>query len=330
MHGKRIFRRGGVYHLKLVTPLMEIFNSKIMSRQHKWKMPVRQALEDAAIRINPNLTPAGTWVILFLDNDAYEVFLQRKGDSTVQKLDQAGQLDNPFREEGFGLELRIPRQESTPLGVNYTFEFADILAFKTDYNPQGDVVLRSTWNANIGNGNATVESRPGPKGEFAIGDWFIFFTDPERYELRDASAEPSHYPNGVKVRGKVNEPIYISHLGLEILVTGSSESFAFGDKIKFSSAQVGTITTEVSELTQFALMRSTDTEPPTFNIWVDGIQPQTGSVIPPRPTISIVLSDANGIDTEFFTFEHKKDAGAFEPVRDYEPPSTGKDTNSAD
>ena len=90
-----------------------------------------QELEASFIRINPNLTPAGTWVILFLDTDEYEVFLQRKGESTVQKLDQSGQLDNPFREEGFGLELRIPRQESTPLGVNYTFEFADILAFET-------------------------------------------------------------------------------------------------------------------------------------------------------------------------------------------------------
>ena len=277
-----------------------------------------QELEVSSIRINPNLTPAGTWVVLFLDTDEYEVFLQRKGESIVQKLDKSGQLDNPFREEGFGLELRIPRQESTPLGVNYTFEFADILAFKTDYNPQGDVVLTRTWNANIGNGNATVDSRPGAKGEFATGDWFIFFIQPERYELRDASAEPVHFPNGVKVRGRINEPIYLSHLGLDILVTGSSESFEFGDKIKFSSAQVGTITSEVSELTQFALMRSTDTQPPTFNIWVDGIQPQTGSVIPPRPTISIVLADANGIDTEFFTFERKKDEGSFEPVTDYE------------
>ena len=277
-----------------------------------------QKLEDSAIRINPNLTPAGTWVILFLDSYEYEVFLQRKGESAVQKLDKSGQLDNPFREEAFGLELQILRQESTPLGTNYTFEFSDILAFETDYNPQGDVILTDTWNANVGNGNATVDSRPGPKGEFAIGDWFIFFTEPERYELRDATAEPVYYPNGVKVRGKVNEPIYLSHLGFDILVTASSENFRFGDKIKFSSAEVGTITAEVSELTQFALMRSTDTKPPSFNIWVDGIQPQTGSVIPPRPTISIVLEDTNGIDIEFLTLERKKDAGAFEPITDYE------------
>ena len=277
-----------------------------------------QKLEASAITINPNLTPAGTWVLLFSDSDEYEVFLKRKGEALIQKLDKSGQLDNPFREEGFGLEIRVPRQESTPLGVNYTFEFADILAFETDYNPGGDVVLTRTWNANIGNGNATVNSRPGPKGEFEIGDWFIFFTDPVRYEIRDTSGEPVHYPNGVKVRGKVNEPLYLSHLGLDIIVTASSEDFNFGDKVKFSSAQVGTITAEVSELALFALMRSTDTEPPAFSIWVDGIQPQTGSVIPPRPNISIVLQDTNGIDIEFLTVARQKDGGPLELITDYE------------
>ncbi len=277
-----------------------------------------QKLEASAISVNPNLTPAGTWALLFLDASEYEVFLKRKGEAFFQKLDKSGQLDNPFREEGFGLELRIPRQESTPLGVNYTFEFADILVFETDYNREGDVVLTSTWNANRGNGNATVNSRPGPAGEFEVGDWFIFFTGPERYELRDASSEPIHYPNGVIVRGKVNQRLFLSHLGLDILVTGSSENFEFGDKVKFSSARVGTITAEVSELTQFALMRSTDTEPPTFSIWVDGIEPQTGSVIPPRPNISIVLQDPNGIDTEFLTLARRKDEGPFELLTDYE------------
>ena len=277
-----------------------------------------QKLEASMITVNPNLTPAATWVLIFLGSYEYEVFFQRKGETTVQKLDQAGQLDNPFREEGFGLELRIPSQVSTPLGVNYTFEFADVLAFETDYNPGGDVVLDRMWRTNTGNGNATVDSRPGPKGEFAVGDWFIFFTEPERYELRDASGEPSYYPNGVKIRGKINEPIYLGHLGLELLVTASSENFAFGDKIKFSSARVGTITAEVSELTQFSLMRSTDTEPPAFSLWLDGIQPQTGSVIPPRPTISIILEDANGIDMDFFTFEGRKDGAPFTPITDYE------------
>ena len=218
----------------------------------------------------------------------------------------------------YGLELRIPRQENPSVDVNYAFEFADILAFKTDYNPQGDVILKDTWNANLGNGTATVNSRLGPKAEFETGDWFAFFIDATHYELRDATNEPVHFPNGVKVHGRVNEPLFLSHLGFEIIITASSEEFGFGDKVKFSSAQVATITAETDELTRFALMRSTDTEPPTFNLWVDGIQPQTGSVIPPRPEISIVLQDANGVDAKFFTFDKRKNDGPFEPITDYE------------
>ena len=278
----------------------------------------QQKLETDAISINPNLTPPGTWIIIFLDANEYEVFFKPKGITQFQKLDKTGQLDNPFREEAFGLELRIPRQENPSHDVNYAFEFGDILAFETDRDPQGDVVLTRTWNANLGNGNATVVSRLGPKAEFETGDWFLFFTDPNYYELRDTSNEPSYHPNGVKIRGKINEPIFLSHLGFEVLVTASSEEFGFGDKIKFSTARVATITTEVTELTQFALMRSTDSEPPTFNLWVDGLQPQTGSVIAPRPAMSILLQDANGIDTAFFAFEKQKDGGPFEAITDYE------------
>ncbi len=277
-----------------------------------------QALKADNIRVNSNLTPAGKWVILFQDSSEYVVFLRRKGEVLFQKLDKSGQLDNPFREEGFGLELLIPSQESTPLGPNFTFEFADILAFETDYNPEGDAILTGTRNHNLGNGNATVNSRLGPKQLFEAGDWFLFFTAPEHYEVRDAAGEPVHLPNGVKVRGKINESLFLSHLGLEIFVNKSSEDFGFGDKIKFSSARVGTITAEVTELTPFALMRSEDTQPPEFAIWVDGIQPQTGSVIPPRPKISIVLQDTNGIDPAFLSIAKRKDSGPLELLTDYE------------
>ena len=273
-----------------------------------------QELTADNITINPNLTPAGSWVVLFLDASQYEVFLKRKGEALIQKLDKAGQLDIPFREEVFGLELLIPSKESTPLGQNFAFEFADVLAFETDYDPQGDVILVNTRNANAGNGSASVNTRLGPKAEFEVGDWFIFFTGPANYEIRDAATDPVHLPNGVQVRGKLGENLFLSHLGLEILVNSSTENFQFGDKIKFSSARVGTITAEVTELTHFALMRSTDTTPPSFQIWVDGIQPQTGSVIPPRPTISMLIEDANGIDLETLTLARRKDDGAFEPI----------------
>lgn len=268
------------------------------------------------IIINPNLTPAGNWAILFLDASQYQVFLRRKGEQAIQELDTIGHLDIPFRIDAFGLEILIPSVESTTIGKNFSFEFADILTFDTDYNPQGDVVLIDTGYQNRGNGSAGVYSRNGPKQEFEVGDWFIFFTSAERYEIRDAAAQPVHLPNGVKINGIVNQTLFLSHLGLEILVSASSENFDFGDKIKFSSTRVGTITAAVTELTPFTLMHTTDTEPPAFQIWVDDIQPQLGSVIPPRPTFSILFEDTNGIDIDTFLFATQKDGGTLHPIHE--------------
>ena len=104
------------------------------------------------------------------------MFLKRKGESFFQKLDKSGQIRQPrLEKKGLVWSCEFRGKKSTPLGANYTFEFADILAFETDYNKEGDVVLTRTWNANLGNGNATVNSRPGPAGEFEVGDWFILF-----------------------------------------------------------------------------------------------------------------------------------------------------------
>ena len=122
----------------------------------------QQKLETDAISINSTLTPAATWVITFLDDDEYEVFFKRRGDTEIRKIDRIGQLDNPFREDVFGLELRIPREENPSPDVNYAFEFGDALAFETDYDTEGNIVLTKIWNANRGNGKATVNNKSWP------------------------------------------------------------------------------------------------------------------------------------------------------------------------
>ena len=102
-----------------------------------------QVLETSAIGINPNLTPAGTWILLFLDSNQYEVFLKRKGDALIQKLTNPDNWTIRSGRKGSVWNYGFPRQESTALGVNYAFEFADILAFKTDYDP-GAMLSSST------------------------------------------------------------------------------------------------------------------------------------------------------------------------------------------
>lgn len=281
----------------------------------------RQPLPIENIKISPETTPAGIWIILFLDSTQYEVYLKEKHFPHFGKLDTPGQLDIPFREETYDIEFTIPKKWIVPPELDdgtpiVPFEFADILIFETDYS-EGAAYLKGARNQNIGNGTATVKVRTGPKQEFAVGDWFIFFISSDFYELRDKIGEPLFFSNEEPVREKVNKTLFVSHLGFEILVTTGSEPFQFGDKIKFSSAQVGTITAQATELTPFTLISSDDVQPPTFNLWVDGVQPQTGSVIAPRPHISILLEDADGVNLDTLVIRRGDNGKPLEPISDY-------------
>ncbi len=281
----------------------------------------KQPLPIEYIKISPELTPAGIWTILFLDPTHYEVYLKKKEHVQYEKLNDPGQLDIPFREENYGIEFTIPKKWVVPPELDdgtpiVPFEFADILIIETDYS-EGTAVLKETRNQNVGNGTANVSVNPGLKQEFLVGDWFIFFTSSDSYELRDNTGEPVFLPSEELATGDVNKGHFIDHLGFEILVTSSSEPFKFGDKIKFSSAQVGTITAQTTELTPFTLISSDETKPPAFNLWVDGVQPQTGSVIAPRPHISILLEDVDGVNLDTLIIRRGDNGKPLEPISDY-------------
>ncbi len=280
----------------------------------------KQPLPIENIKISPESTPAGMWIILFLDSTQYEVYLKVKHFPHFEKLATHGQLDLPFREENYGIEFTIPKKWIAPEledGISIVpFEFADILIFETDYS-EGATYLKGTRNQNIGNGTATVIPRIGLKKEFAVGDWFLFFLSSDFYQLRDKTGQPFLLSNEAPVRGEVNKSEFVDQLGFEILVTTGSEPFQFGDKIKFSSALVGTITAQTTELMPFTLMSSDDVQPPTFNLWIDGVQPQTGSVIAPRPLISILLEDADGVNLNTLIIRRGDNGKPLKPISDY-------------
>ncbi|MCG9128808.1 hypothetical protein JT359_14555 [Candidatus Poribacteria bacterium] len=282
----------------------------------------KQPLLRENIKINSDLTPAATWVIMFMDSNQYEVYRKDKHLILVHKLDKIGYLDIPYREETYGIEFLIPSKwnltpdidPNTPI---VPFEFGDILIFVTDHSGEGGVILRDTRNQNVGNGTAVITPRLNPKEEFEIGDWFLFFTSREYYEIRDKTGSPIILPNDEKAEGRINETLYLSHLGMEINVTSSSVPFTFGDKIKFSSAWVGTITAETTELNPFTLISNEDTTPPKFNLWVDGLEAQVGSVIAPRPLISILLEDVSGIDLDKLVIRRGDNGKPLQPITDH-------------
>ena len=292
-----------------------------------------QQLRTSYIRVDRNLTPAGRWVILFFNADRYRVLVQKKGKREIEEIDQTGRIGQFFRDEGFGIELEIPRLgEPDGLGRNLVFEFGDVLTFETDVSPNGDVQLSALRSTNRGKGSAHVNIRAknqiGDKGgQSDVSDWLIFFRDSEHFELRNVQNKLALHTIGNPAVGTVNQLLILDNLGIEVLVTSpagsgfkeiNNPSFEFGDKFKFRKTTVGIVSAKTRELSTFALMESSDREPPKIQLWVDGEIPKPGSTIPPRPQISLLLTDKNGVDLDGFNLALNKDGGTFETIENFE------------
>ena len=292
-----------------------------------------QKLQTSHIRVNPSLTPAGKWAILFLDADRYRVLFQRKGKREIEEIDQTGRIGQPLRNVGLGIELEIPRLgETDALGRNLVFEFGDVLIFETEVSPSGEVQLSALRSTNRGEGSAHVEVRTknqilDKSDQFEVSDWLIFFRDNEHFELRNARNELALHTTGNPAVGTVNQLVILDSLGIEVLVASPMDSdfkgidnpsFEFGDKFKFSKTTVGIISAKTRELSTFALMQSSDQEPPKIQLWVDGETPRPGSTIPPRPQIYLLLTDKNGVDIDSFSLAVSKDGGTFEKIENFE------------
>ncbi len=292
-----------------------------------------QKLQTSHIRVDSSLTPAGRWAILFLDADRYRVLIQRNGKRGIEELNQTGRIGQPFRDEGLGIELEIPRLgETDVLGRNLVFEFGDILVFETDVSPNGEVHLSALRSTNRGEGSAHVNIRTKNQiadkgGQSGVSDWLIFFRDSEHFELRNARNELALHTTGNPAVGTVNQLLVLDNLGIEVLVTApidlgfegtDNPSFEFGDKFKFRKTTVGIVSAKTRELSTFALMESSDREPPKIQLWVDEEVPKLGSTISPRPQISLLLTDKNGVAVDSVSLGVSKDGGTFDTIENFE------------
>ncbi|MBM3239303.1 hypothetical protein FJZ31_23670 [Candidatus Poribacteria bacterium] len=272
-------------------------------------------LNTSNIKIDQSLTPTGQWIIFFLDDKIYEVLLKKEGEATHEKLERTGKVGEVFKDQLLGLEVYVP-MKNDDTGNPSSFEYGDIFAFKTYVASDGTISIADIRNNNYGDGSAHVEllDEAENPSTIQIGNWLIFFMDEKRYELRDGLNQIVRYTYGTPVTGQVNQRLILPNLGVAITVNAGEEAFTFGDKIKFSTAMVGIVETQIDRLGTFALMQNKDRKPPKVRLWVGGQQPQSGSVIPPRPEISILLEDINGINIESFSFMISKNDGPFQPV----------------
>ena len=276
------------------------------------------------IKVDQSLTPTGQWIIYFLDDKIYEILLKQEGAATHEKLERTGKVGEMFKDNLLGLELYIPIKDDdmgNPLvpsleGVGGGFAYGDTFAFKTYVAGDGTISIANIRNYNYGNGSAHIELLDEDENPetIQVGNWLIFFRDEKKYELRDGLNQIVRYTYGTPVTGQVNQRLALPIVGIAITVNAGEDAFRFGDKIKFSTATVGVVETQIDRLGTFALMQNNDRKPPKVRLWVGGQQPQSGSVIPPRPEISILLEDINGINIETFSFMISKNDGTFQPV----------------
>ncbi len=266
------------------------------------------------IRVNPDLTPLGKWVILFRDSDSYIVLLRETNNTTISQVGR-GFLDQIFRYRDFHVDIEINSMDSAR--NSRRFEFGDVLTFETKLDKHSRVVLAETRNSNRGNGNAEVNLTMEPKDGIRTGDWLILFRDSESFEILDNSNISNRGLGDNVLLGSITEPLFISDPGIEVLITPGDEPFTFGDKFKFSTKTVSFVSTEASELRPFALMTSLDTQSPRLQLWLDGEILQSGKVISPRPKISMILKDTNGIDMDAFRFVVSKNGGPLREITEF-------------
>ena len=272
-------------------------------------------LRVSEIRVDPNLSPIGRWVVLFMDSDSYIVLLRQLNSEIISQVGGLGYVDQVFRDRDLGIDLEINSEDA--VGNIRRFEFGDVLTFDTNLDRHSRVVVIETRNSNRGNGTAKVNLAIESEDKFRTGDWLAFFRDNQTFEIYDNSNSPDRRLEENIVIGAVNEPLFISDPGIEVLVTSGDEPFAFGDKFKFSAKTVGVVSAEVSRLEPFALMASPDTDSPKLQLWLNGESLQSGSVISPRPQISMILKDPNGIDMDAFRFVVSKNGGPFKKITEF-------------
>jgi len=264
------------------------------------------------IQIDPNLTPPGQWIILCLNDDEYEIYVKRDGEKGSEKLERKGKVGESYEDALMGLKLNIPLMYDE-LGNGLKFEYGDVFTFATWVNAAGDVVVKNIRNVNDGNGDALIEILEGDViGR--LGNWLMFFTNSETYELRDEQNQILQHTYGSPIIGYVNESVSFSELGIRITANAGDKPFQFGDKIKFRTTSAQAVESQIDKLGTFALMENNDTTPPTVSLWINGEHLEHGSTIPPRPEISILVHDKNGLDLDTLKFEVSKDEGEFQAI----------------
>jgi hypothetical protein len=279
-------------------------------------------LDAVDIVVDEIVTPLGNWVIFFLDSDRYKVYFRREGLNTYETL-QYGQAGRTYHNNDVGLRLTIPTHPPTRSPTHYSF--GDVFKFDTYQDLDGTIKLKSLRNYNTGDGTARIAIMTTDKFRDVsnvVGEWAIFFTGPRTFEVHSQLGDLVRDVVGFPVKGEIGKDVLIPTIGIKVESHEGRWPFQFGDKFVFKTLFTGTVrartdfafNAQSSTFGVLTLMHNSDLTLPNIQLWVNGLIPQNGALIPPRPTISLLLSDANGIDIDSLSLLMSVDDRDFHPV----------------
>jgi len=249
------------------------------------------------IKVDEISAPIGNWVILFLASDKYKVYFRREGLTSYESLNRYGEVDKLYDNVDVGLQIMMNEGDKE-------FAFGDIFKFDTYRELDGSIKLKGLKYYNYGDGTAHITIAGQEEGYVTQipGSWVIFFIDSKSFEIHSQLGVPILDDEGLPLIGTIGKEVYIPGIGVKVEIHEGKYPFEFGDKFVFQTLFVGNVRAKINSLKTIALMHSNDVTQPGVELWVNGLIPQSGVVIPPKPTMSLMLSDANGIDINSLSF----------------------------
>ena len=287
---------------ELVKPENSSHLDEKFAQEYYVTLPITENSSDAFldisyITIDEVSTPIGNWAIFFLDSNRYKIYLRREGMNYYETLSRYGEVGKLYNNPDVGLQIDIKNFSEEH------FKFGDIHRFHTYRDLDGSIRLRGFRNSNEGDGTARITIAENDSYQKqSVGEWVIFFIDSKRFEIQNEYGFPINDDDGNPLIGTIKSVVNASAIGLNIEINDGRYPFQFGDKFSFRTLFTGIVRANIDSIGTLALMHNNDSVLPTIQLWVNGLPPQDGMVIPPRPNISLMLADTNGIDMKSFSF----------------------------